>query len=212
MSQAPAIARLVAGFRSFRATYYEQRPERIRRLVEEGQAPEIAVVACSDSRVDPALLLQAEPGDIFVVRNVANLVPPYAPDGHYHGTSAALEFAVRDLGVAHVVVLGHSGCGGIAALMAEGTGGEPREFIRPWVSIAQAARDESAKAEAPEEASAQAVEQAAIKVSLGNLMTFPWIREGVEGDTLALHGWWFDLAAGALWGVEDPLANFSVLA
>lgn len=213
-----AIARLIAGFKSFRATYYEQRPERIQQLIEEGQRPEVAVVACSDARVDPALLLQLEPGELFVVRNVANLVPPYAPDSHYHGTSAALEFAVRDLAVSHVVVLGHSGCGGIEALIGAEAGatGEPRDFIASWMSIAQAARDEvdhGAKegGQNDHDYTARAVEQAVIRMSLANLLTFPWIRARVEDDTLALHGWWFDLAAGELRGVRGPSETLSRL-
>src|SRR3546814_423075 len=133
-----SIERLVAGFRGFRARYYEQRPERMEELAARGQAPEVMVIACSDSRVDPALLLGEEPGEVFTVRNVANLVPPYAPDDRLHGTSAALEFAVRDLEVRHVVVLGHSACGGIRALRAAASG-EPsaREFMAPWMTIAE---------------------------------------------------------------------------
>lgn len=210
MNETDAITRLIAGFKSFRATYYEQRPERIQHLIEEGQRPETAVVACSDARVDPALLLQLEPGELFVVRNVANLVPPYAPDSHYHGTSAALEFAVRDLGVRHLIVLGHSQCGGIRALIdaESGGAGEPREFIASWVSIAGAARGQKQG----HGHGSQSAEQAAIKISLANMMTFPWIREGVEDDSLTLHGWWFDLKEGALWGVGDPSEDYSILA
>ncbi len=218
MSEAEPIARLIAGFKSFRATYYEQRPERIRRLIEEGQHPEIAIVACSDSRVDPALLLQLEPGELFVVRNVANLVPPYAPDSHYHGTSAALEFAVRDLAVSHIVVLGHSGCGGIEALIGAeaGAAGEPRDFIASWMSIARTARDEvdhgqKERDQNDHDYTARAVEQAVIRMSLANLLTFPWIRTRVEDDTLVLHGWWFDLAAGELLGLRGPSETFSRL-
>ncbi len=108
------IDRLIAGFRAFRARHYEARPELMRELVTVGQSPAVMMIACSDSRLDPALLLGTEPGELFIVRNVANLVPPYGPDDGLHGTSAALEFAVRDLGVQHIIVLGHSGCGGIA--------------------------------------------------------------------------------------------------
>src|SRR3954469_1855409 len=103
-----SIEKLTAGFRVFRAKYFDHRPEIFEGLVKGGQSPDVLVIACSDSRVDPPILLNAEPGELFVVRNVPNVVPPYQPDGHYHGTSAALEFAVRDLGVREVVVLGHS--------------------------------------------------------------------------------------------------------
>ncbi len=111
----PTVDRMLAGFKSFKAIYYEQRPERVKDLVDMGQKPEVLLIACSDSRVDPAILTNAEPGEMFVVRNVANLVPPYEPDENYHGTSAAIEFAVCDLKVRDIVVLRHQCCGGISA-------------------------------------------------------------------------------------------------
>jgi len=203
---APAIERLIAGFKAFRARYFEQRPELFERLARAGQNPEVLVIGCSDSRADPAILLGTEPGEVFVIRNVANLVPPYEPDPHYHGTSSAVEFAVRDLGVAHIVVLGHSGCGGIAALAASVEGKlAGREFISGWVSLAEKARAAAHGAHGPE------MEQAAIRVSLENLLTFPWIRERVDAGKLTLHGWWFDLAAGELWGIDSPTAAFKAL-
>jgi carbonic anhydrase len=138
------IDKLIAGFRAFRVKYFEQRPALFEGLAG-GQRPEVLVIACSDSRVDPAILLNAEPGELFVVRNVAALVPPYQPDEHYHGTSAALEFAVRDLEVGHVVVLGHSSCGGMTALRRSLSGDPPpREFIGPWVSITETAAPDCA--------------------------------------------------------------------
>ncbi|MEO5337405.1 MAG: carbonic anhydrase [Magnetospirillum sp. WYHS-4] len=203
------IGRLIAGFKGFRAKYFEQRPDLFADLAARGQAPGALVVACSDSRVDPAILLNAEPGELFVVRNVANLVPPYQPDGHYHGTSAAVEFAVRDLGVRHVIVLGHSHCGGIAALHRTVTGAEPeREFIAPWVSIVSGAL-ESAHGAA---CGLNRLEQAAICVSLSNLRTFPWVTEALAGGTLALHGWWFDMGRGELWAADESQGVFNRLA
>lgn len=191
-----AVERLVAGFRAFRARYYEQRPERMAELTTRGQAPEVMVIACSDSRVDPALLLGAEPGELFMVRNVANLVPPYAPDQRYHGTSAALEFAVRDLEVRHIVILGHSACGGIQALRGAMSGTPPaREFIGPWVEIASEACRCAAGAPLPDQ---QSVEQEGIRISLRNLSSFPWVAERVAAGELILHGWWVDLVAGRL--------------
>lgn len=208
----PAIERLVAGFRAFRATHFEQRPDLYEALAG-GQSPEVLMIACSDSRVDPAILLNAQPGELFVVRNVANLVPPYQPDARYHGTSAAVEFAVRDLGVRHVVVLGHSRCGGMGALRHYAQGGSlDREFIGPWVTLASEAcsclhgRPELAEAEA-----AVLVEQAAVRLSLRNLGTFPWLRERVADGRLRLHGWWFDLEAGALWGLGPDGEGFERL-
>ncbi|MBF0375401.1 MAG: carbonic anhydrase [Alphaproteobacteria bacterium] len=198
--------KLLAGFRVFRATYFEQRPELFEGLTRKGQRPQLLVIACSDSRVDPAILFNAEPGELFVVRNVANLVPPYQPDGHYHGTSAALEFAVRDLGVSDIVVLGHSQCGGIHAL-CEAARGRPvdREFITPWISLAacegggHAAHDE------------RHVEQAGIMRSIENLRSFPWIAERETAGEIALHGWWFDLERGALSALDHEAGSFNVV-
>lgn len=180
------IERLKAGFRGFRSIHYEARPETYQALAA-GQNPDVLVIACSDSRVDPAILLNAQPGELFVVRNVANLVPPYEPDGRHHSTAAAIEFAVRDLKVEHVVILGHSRCGGIRALR-EGVDG--REFIGPWTAIAaDACRHAHDSAEA---------EHAAIAASLGNLAGFPWVAELIDAGALSIHGWWFDMEAGRL--------------
>lgn len=194
------IDRLIAGFRGFRARYYEQRPERMQELAREGQSPEVMLVACADSRVDPALLLGSEPGELFVVRNVANLVPPYGPDDGHHGTSAALEFAVRDLEVKHIVVLGHSMCGGIQALRSA-MSGEPqsREFIAPWMDIAAQACPCGEEGEVPEQSK---VERDSIRISLQNLITFPWIAQKVSTGELKLHGWWIDLDGGRLCAVR----------
>jgi carbonic anhydrase len=209
---APSLERLIAGFRVFRARYFEQRPELYAELAT-AQRPDVLVIGCSDSRADPAILLGAEPGELFVVRNVANLVPPYQPDGHFHGTSSAIEFAVRDLNVGHIIVLGHSGCGGIQALMSANQGKRAdREFIAGWVSIAGRARAglaaDPAK-NAPE--SSRHVEQAAIRVSLENLLTFPWINRPASEGKLALHGWWFDIDSGELWGTDAPTDEFRIL-
>ena len=186
------IDRLIAGFKAFRETYYEAKPDFYRDLVAKGQSPDVMVIACSDSRVNPSIIAKAEPGELFIVRNVANLVPPYEPDGQYHGTSAALEFAVRDLKVEHIIILGHSHCGGIQCLCDGHENGGDREFIDRWVSIVGQARDDSLEGEAQY----RHVERQAVKVSLGNLLTFPWVKSRVEDGSLKLHGWWFDLEAG----------------
>jgi carbonic anhydrase len=205
---APALDRLIAGFKAFRARYFEQRPELFERLAARGQNPEVLVIGCSDSRADPAILLGTEPGELFVIRNVANLVPPYEPDGHYHGTSSAVEFAVRDLAVKHIVVLGHSGCGGIQALVAASQGKlKGREFIAGWVSLVAKAVPAGSHPKHTQE-----MEQAAIRVSLENLLTFPWLRAKVQDGGLTLHGWWFDLDAGQLWGIDAPDAEFKMVA
>ncbi|WP_448207343.1 carbonic anhydrase [Azospirillum sp. sgz302134] len=216
------IRQLLAGIKGFRARYYERRPDSMRQLVEEGQKPQVLMIGCSDSRVDPALLTQAEPGELFVVRNVANLVPPYQPDGSYHGTSAAIEYAVRVLNVGHVIVLGHALCGGIQGLirLRAGDPGE-NDFVSPWVSIASAALDPYAPAPDAEadaerrkadlerlQQNPDMVERAAVRTSVDNLMTFPFVRERVEAGTLEIHGWWFDLDSGDLWAIDPQTKIF----
>jgi carbonic anhydrase len=193
------VQRLIEGFRRFRETYYREHRAVFDALAAHGQWPRAMVIGCADSRVDPQLIFGAAPGDVFVVRNVANLVPPYKPNADYHGTSAALEFAVNGLQVEHIVVLGHARCGGVGALLrgpAPDAGGD--DFIGAWMSIAAPARERALAAGGPAEAVQRACEHEAIRVSLGNLMTFPWVRGRVERGALALHGWYFDLEAGDL--------------
>ena len=174
-------------------------------LAENGQSPKALVVACVDSRVDPAMIFAASPGEMLTVRNVANLVPPYAPDAAYHGTSAALEFGVRVLGVSQLIVLGHGMCGGVRALL-EGARANGDEFIAPWMSIAEPARIQALNA--PPGQRQQCCEYEAIKVSLGNLMTFPWIAQRVAAGKLVLHGAWFDVHTGVLM-VLQPDGTFA---
>ncbi|MDH4215812.1 MAG: carbonic anhydrase, partial [Gallionella sp.] len=183
-----------------------------RELVEQGQSPKTLVVACCDSRVDPALILDCAPGDLFVIRNVANLVPPAENQGHYHGTSAALEFGVRKLGIEHLIVLGHAHCGGIRALLEGGMQKEDA-FISEWMGIADAARERVnlEVAETSFAARQRACEKQAILVSLANLMTFTWIRERVEQGALALHGWYFDIEHGKLLGYNAANGQFEEL-
>ena len=188
------IDRLIAGFKSFRETYYEEQPDFFRSLVEKGQRPDVMAIACSDSRVDPSIIAKAEPGELFIVRNMANLVPPYEPDSHRHGTSAAIEFAVRDLDVGHIIVLGHSHCGGIRYLCEDREDAENREFVDGWMSIVEQARDDRLEGEAH----LRHVEREAVKLSMANLLTFPWVIRRVGKGRLKLHGWWFDLEAGEL--------------
>jgi carbonic anhydrase len=186
---------LVEGFRRFRRRFFSGERNVYERL-RDGQSPTTLVVACSDSRVDPAIVLDVDPGDLFVVRNVANLVPPWEGDGGRHGVSAALEFGVRTLGVKNIVVMGHAKCGGIRALL-EGTDGE---FVPQWMSIAASARAEAlvASAHLDAEFRERALEFAAMRLSLRNLLGFPWIRSAVGTGALALHAWYFDLERGEL--------------
>ena len=199
------IARFIAGFERFQEKYFGEERELFEQL-SLGQSPKTLIVACADSRVDPALLTGAEPGEVFVVRNVANLVPPYHAAGDLASVPAALEFAVLSLKVEHIIVLGHAQCGGIHALMQGHESGT--EFIGKWVSIAERARAR-VRAELPSKSPTlqdRACEQAGILVSLENLMSYPWIAERVQAGTVHLHGWYFDLAAGALLHY-DPARN-----
>ena len=192
----PSVAKLVEGYQRYRDGGYEQNRPLIKDLVTRGQRPEVAVIACSDSRVDPAILFQSDPGDLFMVRNVANLVPPMEEEGTYHGTSAALEFAVLGLGVKHLVVLGHAHCGGIKHMMDTQPGNSPFKYVSPWVSMLSAAhrRVLATMGDADDAEKTRACEQNAVLVSLENLTTFSWVRERVEAGELHLHGWYIDIA------------------
>ena len=203
---------LIAGFKRFRELTFADDETRFHDLVQFGQMPSTLVVGCCDSRVDPALILDCAPGDLFVIRNVANLVPPAENQGHYHGTSAALEFGVRNLAVQHIIVLGHAQCGGIHALLEGGVASDD-SFISEWMTIADAARQkiEQELAGASSETRHRACEQQAILVSLNNLMTFSWIRERVEQGSLALHGWYFDIERGELLGYDPVAGRFETL-
>ena len=206
---------LLEGFTSFHRRHYVQVPELFQRLSKAGQAPKVALLACCDSRVDPAIIFDSAPGELFVIRNVANLVPPYEEGAQgYHGTSAALEFAVRGVGVEQIVILGHAQCGGIQALV-EGSPWENRDahFIDAWISILAKARKQAEKeAGAGGPAPLQACEKRGVVVSLENLMTFPWVKRRVEAGQLGVHGWYFDLQAGALWAYDSETDRFKQLA
>jgi carbonic anhydrase len=198
-----ALERLLQGFADFRLGYYREHLELFEKLATEGQSPEILIIGCADARVDPGILTQTKPGDIFTVRNVAAMVPPaqYPPDERHHGTSAAIEFAVRGLNVKHVVVLGHALCGGIAALVDGREGAyADYDYLAAWTSIAQEVRDMvvSMLAGRPRAEIVRTLEQAAAVNSVRNLMTFRWIAERVASGTLSLHAWWFNLVEGQL--------------
>jgi len=209
------MERLVEGFRHFRATYFEENKTLFETLAQSGQRPKVLLIGCSDSRVDPGLLFGTQPGEMFVIRNVANLVPPFETTGTYHGTSAAIEFAIRQLEVEHTVVLGHAGCGGVRALI-EQDAADGTNFVRPWMDIARAARDRclalAYSAGETTESARQMCEKETVAISLANLMTFPWIRERVEQKRLTLHGWWFDVEKGNLWRLDSQLNTFQQIA
>lgn len=209
------IDKLTDGYRGFRDGRFQEQRATYEELVDKGQKPGVALIACSDSRVDPTIVLQADPGDLFVVRNVANLVPPYEREGSYHGTSAALEFAVQHLEVGHVIVLGHAHCGGIRSLFEERPqGSEGNYFVPPWMSLVKSAwlRVEGTMPDAPQEEKARVCEQSAVLVSLENLMTFPCIRERVGDGRLRLHGWYFDIRSCALHIYDPAKQSFEAVA
>lgn len=187
---------LIAGYRRFRAETWPRERARFEALAERGQRPRSMVIACSDSRVDPQMIFSAAPGELFILRNVANLVPPYAPDATCHGTSAAVEFGVRVLGVERIIVMGHALCGGIRALL-DGAPPEAQDFVAGWMGIAQRARAVALRCDTPEQQQ-EAGEHEAVRISLANLMTFPWVAEAVAAGRLSLHGAHFGVATGRL--------------
>lgn len=204
------IEQLIAGYRRFRTDYYEVNQKKLTDLALLGQSPKVAIIACCDSRVDPAVITDSTPGELFMLRNVANLVPPNEGEGAWHGTSAALQFAVSVLEVEHVVVLGHARCGGIKSLM-EGWGKRQGEkFIANWMDIAAEAgkrahqREDLLSAEEKE----HACELYAIEISLANLETFPWIKDRVDQNKLQLHGWYYDLMEGDLQQLDSATGTF----
>jgi len=203
---------LIEGHRRFRAGKLEHERERYQQLAESGQRPEAMIIGCCDSRAVPETIFDSRPGEIFVARNVANLVPPYSPEGEYAGTSSALEFAVQALRVQHIVVLGHGRCGGIAAYLKENAEPlSPGDFIGKWMTLADRA---AARAETPEYAgySPQGrLERASIVSSIENLRTFPCVKILEERGKLTLHGAWFDISEGALEILDPQTGRFEPL-
>lgn len=201
----------IAGFRGFQDSYFTSEKSLYSSL-REGQNPKALVVACSDSRADPALMLGCKPGDIFVVRNVANLVPHREDAAEADAVTAALAYGVMHLGIEHVIVLGHSGCGGIAALLAHEKE-ETRDLISPWISLAGRAlgRIRPLLEAGPESSARRACEQVSLLVSLRNLLSYPWIAQKVGRQELALHAWYFDLEQGELLGYFPASGGFEPL-
>lgn len=193
---------LLDGYRRFREVAWPDHKAVFERLAARGQRPHTFIVACSDSRVDPQMIFNTGPGELFVVRNVANLVPPYQPDAKYHGTSAALEFAVNVLKVQKVVVLGHAQCGGVHALL-DGAPPGAQDFVAPWMTMAESARQETLEANLPPEERQRFCEHCCVRLSLSNLKSFPWLAKRVEDGALALHGAYFGVATGRLELLHD---------
>lgn len=207
----PLPEHLTTGYGVFRDQRLPLERDRLRLMAREGQSPETMVIACCDSRVSPEVIFDCGPGEIFVVRNVANLVPPYEPDDHHHGTSAALEFAVQALKVKHIVVMGHGRCGGVHAFVAKSPVAlSPGDFIGKWIRLLTPAAEEVG-APLPDETQETYAERLAfqsIRTSLLNLMTFPCISILVERGQLVLHGAYFDVSTGKLQALDPETGLF----
>lgn len=202
--------RLLQGYRNFMAGRYAAESDRYRTLARDGQTPETMVIACCDSRAAPELIFDAGPGELFVMRNVANLVPPYQPDGAYHSTSAALEFAVQSLKVKSIVVMGHGRCGGIRAALDPGAQPlSPGDFIGKWMSLVAPAAEAVAGNTMMTAGERQtALERISIRYSLANLRTFPCVQILERKERLTLHGAWFDISTGELWVMNPETGDF----
>ena len=204
----PEFAHLLEGYQRFRGESYSREKARYDTLATEGQAPPIMIISCCDSRVDPATVFNTVPGQVFALRNVANLVPPYETGGGLHGASAAIEFGVTGLHVKHIVVMGHGKCGGISAALQGGNLGLPGpSFIDDWMAIVKEARDEIV---AGDHADPQrALEMESVKVSLKNLRSFPFIKELEDAGELKLHGTWFAISEGTLHVLDEATGAFA---
>ncbi len=202
--------RLLTGYRSFMSGRYSDERERYRSLAEAGQNPHTLVVACCDSRAAPETIFDCGPGELFVVRNVANMVPPYEPDGQYHATSAAIEFAVQALKIDNIVIMGHGRCGGIkAALDPDMEPLSPGDFIGKWMGLVRPAADQIQSNDLMTPGERQtALERVSIRNSIGNLRTFPYVRDLEEQGRLMLHGAWFDISTGELWLMDAETGDF----
>jgi carbonic anhydrase len=197
--------RLRDGYAMFRSGRLPAEQSRYRELAERGQSPQTMVVGCCDSRVSPEAIFDAGPGELFVVRNVANLVPPYSPDGTYHGVSAALEYAVTVLHVQHIVVLGHARCGGVQAFANDAAAGD---FLGKWMSMLAPVAATIAPRNEAAGSYLTRLEQASMLASLQNLQTFPFIRTLCERGRLSLHGAYFDVASGELSALDPATGRF----
>ncbi|GAA0481952.1 carbonic anhydrase [Parasphingorhabdus litoris] len=206
----PEFHALLEGYKRFREDSYPKQRARYDALAKEGQAPPIMVISCCDSRVDPATIFDTSPGQMFALRNVANLVPPYDDTGGLHGSSAAIEFGVTGLNVKHIVVLGHGQCGGISAALQGGELGLPGyTFIDEWMSIITEARDQVIT-DAPANPQ-RALELEAIKLSIENLRSFPFIAEREQRGEIKLHGAWYAIGEATLFTLDEATGAFNAV-
>jgi carbonic anhydrase len=191
--------RLIDGYRTFLGGRLRKEQDLYRKLGEKGQSPQVMVIGCCDSRVSPEVIFDADPGELFVVRNVANLVPPYAPDGQAHGVSAALEFAVAALKIKHIVVLGHAQCGGVKAFAEDAEPLSPGDFIGKWMSLMAPAVEKAGPRDGiSKEDYLEKLEKANVANSLDNLMTFPRLKKLIDRNEVMAHGAYFGVATGQL--------------
>jgi len=204
--------RLIDGYTTFLSARLPHEQSRFRELAETGQHPEIMVIGCCDSRVSPEVIFDARPGELFVVRNVANIVPPYAPDGQAHGVSAALEFGVGALRVKHIVVLGHARCGGVKAFAEEAPPLSPGDFIGKWMKLMAPAAAKTPRGDASPADYLTRLEQANIVNSLDNLTSFPGLAALIEKGKIATHGAYFGVATGELSVLDRASGAFRSIA
>jgi carbonic anhydrase len=202
--------RLVQGYHDFLVGRMPTERDRYRELAKRGQSPDTMIIGCCDSRVSPEVIFDAHPGELFVVRNIANLVPPFTPDGVCHGVFAALEFAVQVLGVGHIIVLGHAHCGGIRAYAEHGPPLSPADSIHKWMSLIAPAADLAGAPDGRDDYLMR-LEQASITKSLENLLTFPYIEAAVQSGVLQLHGAYFDVSTGQVF-VRDGAGYYEITA
>lgn len=203
MDRFPAF--LLDGYKSFMSDRYDPEQGRYRELADRGQSPTTMIIACCDSRAAPETIFSAGPGEMFVLRNVANLVPPFQPDGGQHGTSAAIEFAVAALEISNIVVMGHGRCGGIKAALAPDAGPLAQgDFIGKWMAMLAPVSEEVSKYTLLTNKERQTMlERFSIRNSINNLRTFPYVKRLEDEGKLAIHGAWFDISTGELWVMND---------
>tara|TARA_R110002110_G_scaffold119309_2_gene293759 strand:+ start:47056 stop:47682 length:627 start_codon:yes stop_codon:yes gene_type:complete len=200
-----SLQKILKGYKAFKEGYFEGNKLTMEQLSNYGQNPKVMVVSCCDSRVDPGLLTLSAPGELFVVRNVANIVPPFESDDSHHGTSAALEFGIRSLKIKHLILLGHSKCGGIKALIDNtiSKNADQSDFIANWMSIINTDDFDTTDTDS--------CAQKALIQSYNNCLSFPWIKEALDQETLAIHLWFFDIKSGQIYSYSETSKEYRPL-
>ena len=207
-----SINRIIKGYKKFKTKHFEQTGT-YKNFAHEIQSPKVLAIACCDSRVDPAIVTSCNPGELFVIRNVANLVPPFNTDPRHHGTSAALEFGVIGLEVTDIIIFGHSNCGGIQALLNPENKKIGSDFISSWMNIAKPAKEKTLKLYPHHTIKEQRhyCEKESLLVSMNNLTTFPWIKERVLKNKLSTHTWYYNLLCGTIEAYQSSTNKFILL-